>query len=1528
MKKITALLLCICAITVNCFIPAASAESLPLDLLIDFESDTNIKNCDSAAGTAEIISGVGFSGSRSLKLSGNSNRANLNVNFNDISLKAGKSYKISFKYKSAVSAWGYLYDSGNSKLGIDFKVSDKWQTVEKNIDCTSNSNYLNFGTVTPENVLYIDDLSVKETHNITVTSNDVSLGTAKSSVDKSAGRETVVFNAYPEYGCGFSGWQDNNGNIVSLNAEYGVCDITADLNLKAIFFKKQNGIQEIDFEEKTPTIDSGVGEIEYVWGNSSVHSGNGAVKLKHNSTKNNLSVNFLKITLEQNTAYEVTFYYKTNKNLWMYADSPSNGSFTESAEWTLYKKTITPDSNKGYLQIGFTTPDAELMIDDLKVKRFYDFKAETQNSKNGNASVDIRTAAYGETVTFSADANYGYYFCEWKDSYGKTVSTSREYKVSVLDDLILTAIFKKNVSNDIKIDFESDINKKDCNSLAGTAEITSETSFSGNRSLKLASNSNRANLNINFNNVTLKAGENYKITFKYKSALKAWGYLYNSGDSKLGIDFKVSEEWQSVEKIVYCASNCDYLNFGTVAPDNVLYIDDLEIKKIYNVTVVSNNEAFGKVSLVGQNFTYGDTAKLSAIGSSGYALADYTYENGKVLSDNPNYEFVVYDDIKITAVFERRCDSDKHRFYLSELKKESKSYICEDCGYSYIVNDVNGDKKIDICDFTLEELIVNGKSNYYNAFSADCNEDGKIDETDLETLRKVLLGITDFTYDAPLKQRRSFDYGFSGNNYLSWSNSRGYNNSSGSLYIDGSKIKQTAFYSLPSMFVKPYTEYTVSAFVYGVSCPTSIQLNLSEYDEYSYISGNLATYSGNWNKLSLKFKTGNIKTNTITPVLVINVGNKFYFDELTLDEVVYNGTYSEKFYNLVKGGDFETNEFIEKTPENVSIAEDKRAVSGTHLLSCNQTAFFEKTYVLNQIGKYRFALSYIAPKDSSFEVEITYGESKYLITSETCSVFNRKSFDFVVKDSKTTVTVSFKTNGNILFEDIYLFLCGYAFEKNPNVYNKSAIVPDIRSALLHTNPSAKLAVNSNNCVQSDYLGNTGIYYAFNYIPEKYERKYTDEMQSLELQRIKNAGVSIVRTQYSPCWAWNTKTNKWDYETEEMQGFYKYLDDMKAYGIDVAIQIGWDISDITSSRLTSYNFNPFYILSGGDSTKAENCYAEWVSNSVKALHSKGYDNVKYLVAFTEPSTALTTEDYTRDIEIWKRYVMLAHNKMTVDGVRDSVKILGFNMGAYNRKTSPVDDFLALKYMAKDSELLSAVDIFTYHIYVTTENTADNYPEWYHYMSEAAKIASSVGKKLWFDEGEWISSDDTDWNEKASYGIYGTQLALKTVAAMNSGLQTSMRWTITDQYWTNLKNTNSAGEWQNGCHLDGLLPNLNSTSIPRKSYYAYSLIGKYTSGMKNVYSGTNDGSLYITSCSDGKGRLTVIVVNMGNASADFSVSGISSFNVNKLYRHIYDCQNIIPDSDAEIINADTVIEGISDKFTDSLPKYSFAVYTTIG
>lgn len=1536
MKKITAVSLCICFFIMSCFIPvSADSESLPLDCYIDFEGEVSFSNQASSLGDIGIYNEKAddfnadnvFSGKASFFINHNSSKGNLNMRFRDIQLKAGNKYRLSFRYKASADAWFYFVKPNSKSPTLK---ADGWQYYETDITAETDINYFEIGTTAVNTTVYIDEMSIKEVHSISVASANDSLGTVGISAAESLGTGTVTFNAYPEYGCGFTGWTDANGNTVSQSAEYSINNITSDISLTAVFYEKEKGIKENDFESKPTVTASGNGKYEYINDGSSAHSGNGALKLTHNSQSGNFSIKIFGFLLEKQTEYEVSFYYKANKRVWIYADSSSNGEFVSAEDWTLYKVKICPESRKTSLQVGVTTTDAEIYIDDLKIKNYYEVNANSLNESCGTATVTPEIAAYGDTVTFHADANYGYVFSGWRNEYGKIVSQSADFRPAVLDNITLTAVFSNKESNDSFIGFEDDTDIAVKNYSAGNAEITSEISYNGNKSFKMTSNSARGNLYVWFGDVSLKAGQSYKISFMYKSSVQgSWGYIYDNTNNSLGINFTVSDDWQKIDKTVTCTKNTDYLELGTVAPGNVLYIDNIEVKKLYNVAVSADDAERGTVTPASSTQTFGQKIKLNAVPKKGYAFVGYFYENSKKLSNEAEYELTVYGDIDITAVFEKRCDSDKHTFYISSLQADKKGYICENCGYSYFINDINSDGKVDIRDLVREKQILSGNIKNYNQFSADCDENGELNANDIATLRRVLLGTVNLKYDVPEKQKRTYDYGFNGNNYISFNTDKYcYNNSAGSLYVSGSDLSGTASYKLTTMYVKPFTKYTLSAYVYGISCKSDIQLNLSGYDDYAYISGNSATYSGKWNKLEFKFNTGNIETNEITPVLIVYPGNKFYFDELTLTENKYDGTYSEKLYNAVWGGDFETDEFAADLSGKAEIVNDNRAASGSKMLSLNKKSSVAKSYTLSKPGRYRFAVSYIADESGTLNVTLLSGNRKYQFSSETQSVMNRRFFDFIVEEENTEVKINIESEDSVLLDDIYIFMYNYAYAENPNVYGKKTVVPITRQAVLNASPTYSLSINSAALIQDDYMGNTGVYYAFNYIPEKYDRKYSSEMQRLELERIKNAGVSVVRTQYSPCWAWNTVTSKWDYNTEEMQGFYKYLDDMKALGIDVAIQIGWDVSDVTSSRLTSYSFNPFYILSGGDSTKAESYYAEWVSNSVKTLHSKGYDNVKYLVAFTEPSTALTTEDYTRDIETWKHYVMLAHNKMAADGVRKSVKILGFNMGAYNRKTSPVDDFLALKYMAGDSELCSAVDIFTYHIYVTSENTADNYSEWYHYMSEAVKIASSVGKKLWFDEGEWISSDDTDWNEKASYGIYGTQLALKTVAAMNSGLQTSMRWTIADQYWTNLKNTNSAGEWQNGCHLDGLLPNLNSTSIPRKSYYAYSLIGKYTAGMKNVYSGTNDGSLYITSCSDGKGGLTVIVVNMGNTAADFSVSGISGFNAGKLYRHIYDYQNIIPDSDAEIINADAVIEGISDKFTDSLPKYSFAVYTTIG
>lgn len=1545
MKKITSVFIGI-SILLSIFVINVSAEEirLPLDTLLDFESSISVLNMNVSKGDIGIYSTAtdGFDitnvydRNASFSIMHNSSAGNLNMRFNQLSFKSGITYNISFWYKTNGNAWLYFIAPDIKSTTLN---SEKWNECSVNVNFSSDINYLEIGTTTPGASIYIDNLSIKEVHNIYAQSNDTSLGTVSVSSTVSSGRAPVIYNAYPEYGSHFFGWKNEQGDIISKSTEYIAENIISDMSLTAVFETKLYSLLSIDFESTVNFNNMNLAKGNIGVYNSklsgylpqNVYEGVASFKVEHNSSAGNLNFRFTGYDLKPGGKYKLSFTYKTDKPIWTYFIDPEKFNTTlNSSDWATYSSVITFPSNVSYFEIGQTTPDGTTYFDNIVLSPVYSISAVTSDACMGSVKTSQTEAAEGEYVTFTALPTYGYTFSSWKNQYGKVISTEETYCVSILDDTTLEASFEKTISDDILIDFENNVQITNMNDSAGFFEIVSSDTYSGYKCLKLKSFENKANLNIRFKDISLKKNRNYQISFWYKSSLPAWGYMHNSSDNNLGISFDSFDNWQKITKIISCTDDISYLDFGTVAPNNTLLIDDIEVKEFYRITVSSNNPEYGILLPLNDKYFFGDTVTLNAVPANNYALARYEYGNGQLLSSEADYSFSAKGNLDISAIFERRCNETEHVFFLEELESDRKVYVCENCGYSYTLNDINNDDFVDIRDLVRLKKSISDTKSISECFSADCDENGQLNALDITSLRKILLGVNDLYFETPIEQRRTYDYGYDSYSLVkAHSGTYSFNGSGGSLYIDAEGMQEnTNAFSLTEMFVKPFTTYQLSAYVYGVSCKQNIQLNLLNYPECSYISGNTATYSNSWNELSFTFTTGDITNNIITPVLIINTGNRFYFDELSLVEIRYNGSYCEKLYNIVDDGDFEDGVFANNLQNGVSVIKYDSAVSGTNILSINKNTTVEKDYILKNAGKYRFAFSYQSKFPDSFKIILSVGEKTVTLLPESISSgFIRKHIDFTNNTVNSNVKIKITSTEDILIDDIFLFEEKYALEQNPKVYETETVTPITRQAVLKASTDFNLYLNIDDCVQTDYLGNSAVYYAFNYIPEKYDRTYTAQMRQLELNRIKQAGVSVVRTEYSPCWAFDTTTNKWNFNTEEMQGFYSYLSDMKELGIDIAMQIGWNVSDINSQKLDFYGYNPFYILSDGDNSVADELYAVWVAESVKILHEKGFDNVKYLVAFTEPSTALTTEKYTADIVFWKHYVMLAHNSLVDYGIRDSVKILGFNMGAYNRKTSPVDDFLALKYMAQDAELLEAIDIFTYHIYVTSSNNEDNYSEWYSYMSECVRIASSVGKQMWFDEGEWISADNTDWESKISNGLYGTQLAVKTVAAMNSGLQTAMRWTLVDQFWLNHKETGLTGEWVDGCHRDGLLPNLLETSIPRKAYYAYLLIGKYTSSMNNVYSGIGDTGLYITACSDEKGNVTLIVVNTNQSVCDFAVYGLSDFKVDSLRRYTYNPEMPVLEEHSEIMHADMIINNISDKFTDTLPAFGVAVYTTI-
>ncbi len=515
--------------------------------------------------------------------------------------------------------------------------------------------------------------------------------------------------------------------------------------------------------------------------------------------------------------------------------------------------------------------------------------------------------------------------------------------------------------------------------------------------------------------------------------------------------------------------------------------------------------------------------------------------------------------------------------------------------------------------------------------------------------------------------------------------------------------------------------------------------------------------------------------------------------------------------------------------------------------------------------------------------------------------------------------------------------CGNVSTKEPdaNVVDKQELTSTEPDDALYN-----VLTVSNEAVQENFKGFGGLYYAYNYIPEdeKFgdDRKYTDEMQKIELERLVETGSTIVRTQYSPAWAYNLETNKWDFETDYMKGFYEYLDDMKECGFDVALNMDWSTTYIRSEKgYNNYGYNPFYILGKGDAKKCDALYFQWIVDSLQELYARGYDNIKYIFAFTEPMNYNTMKEFDAAYESWRMYTVGIHKALQTAGLRERVKIVGPNTADYYislAEKEGITRWESIERIAEDPEVIEAIDILSHHTYIRTEQETINYLEWTEFLERCVEIADSIEKPFWLDEGEWMynAMPETERVEYISNGYYATQLAVKMVAAMNTSVQGVIRWTLTDQYWPNLTQTSDDG-WLNGCHLHGFLPNMLDSTIPRLSYYSYSLIAKYSvcdEGDSVIYPLKQKRGVYGTCVKLADGNITYIVVNANAGPMDIKIKSENGLSDGKtLYRRVFERDNTVATTQARIPGIDTEYQNVGNYITDVIQGGSVYVYTTI-
>lgn len=476
----------------------------------------------------------------------------------------------------------------------------------------------------------------------------------------------------------------------------------------------------------------------------------------------------------------------------------------------------------------------------------------------------------------------------------------------------------------------------------------------------------------------------------------------------------------------------------------------------------------------------------------------------------------------------------------------------------------------------------------------------------------------------------------------------------------------------------------------------------------------------------------------------------------------------------------------------------------------------------------------------------------------------------------------------------------------------------------------------------NFHGINAVYHPFDFFEDKMGRNYTEKQLEIELNRLEQAGIRMVRSYYCSSLTWNPETKEHDFESSRMQDFYRFCLELQKRGIEIGLFATWSMKTLLvppekpdeipcrASLAVGYG-----IAVRDDLEASCRNYRAFIKNSVLAFERHGIHNIKCFFAFTEcnnsfvresnAETMLEKRDYERLYPIYHAGIAALDDGLRDAGMRDRYQIV-----------APCDNWrndqggepysLLVRYTLQN--LNNRVDVIGSH---NGYDRADKFSDDWYYVIPKMKLqrccdeVRAAGKEFWVNEYNvavqaWNleairSTQDDPWK--------GTALGAMVASIMDMGASNVFLWALCDQLFTDCTTNNF--EFDNGLQIVGYLPSLRESAIPHPAWYACSLIMKYV-GAGTVYRCEQSAGLYIGCIERDDGEWTFLVTNYNRLPVTFCVTLDRSIGDKTLTRYVYDPVAVTPDEQAEMIPVSGRLEHVTDSFSDQIPKGAVAVYTT--
>lgn len=462
---------------------------------------------------------------------------------------------------------------------------------------------------------------------------------------------------------------------------------------------------------------------------------------------------------------------------------------------------------------------------------------------------------------------------------------------------------------------------------------------------------------------------------------------------------------------------------------------------------------------------------------------------------------------------------------------------------------------------------------------------------------------------------------------------------------------------------------------------------------------------------------------------------------------------------------------------------------------------------------------------------------------------------------------------------------------------------------LQAGPGAQVVIEVQNrhSPVSHFRGLSATYHGFTFMPESVQHGMDAQAREIEFARLASAKPAVVRTWYGSDWAMPDWGNGYNWDSERMTAFYKWLDVMKSQQIDVAINAGWWLPQGCASpdRPFAGHFSVPRVPDDID------IFTGWFSESLHQLiEVRGYTNIKYAFLFTEPGEwcYLNPEcgrlpDGYQQFEFYKLVVTSLHDRLVRDNRRKLVQLVGPN-------ATPIGKWL----QDSRSDLSTIIDVFSSH-----DHGLQSYDEWQKALEEGAKLAGSSGKPFWLDEYSHAGESYRETPE------YGTNIAEVNVAAMNAGVETTLIWLYEDQYYVWPQDTiSNQDSFSNGLHRWGLAPWIPDGGDVRPAWRLFALLSRLLNKGCDVYPvRIRNKSIHSSICRTPDGKWTSVVVNSSPEPQDVRLQFQAGLNQN-LRRYLYDPARVRDRN--EPILASAQFDTSEKSFVDRIPSGAVAVYTS--